>query len=404
MKLAFLALGLGARRTRREKALRFKRGVAVTAIALTSVLSVVGCAKDSGSSDNSSGSDSNAQGCQTVDKPAAASGGTTTSESTAVVDGSALKVGLAFDIGGRGDASFNDSAAAGLDKAVADIGVKKENTKELTATDQESEDQKLTRLRQLAQEGHNPVIAIGFAYSDSTAKVAAEFPTTQFAVVDGFTADAPANVRFLGFAEQEGSFLVGVIAALKSKSCTIGFVGGVNVPLIQKFQAGFEQGVKTVAPDAEIVSKYITEAGDLTGFTDPPKGQVAAKGLIDQGADVVYHAAGASGKGVFAAAKEANVEAIGVDSDQYNQKTVAEYKDVIISSMLKRVDVAVFNYISAVASNSIADLPPVFDLKVDGVGYSTSGGKIDADTTEWVEAYKQQIIEGKIKVSDTPSS
>jgi basic membrane protein A and related proteins len=388
--------------TRREKALRFKRGVAVTAIALTSVLSVVGCAKDSGSSNTTAGGD--ATGCKTVDKPAAASAETTSSEASTNVDGSAMKVGLAFDIGGRGDASFNDSAANGLDDAIEKLGVKQENTKELEATDQESEDSKLTRLRQLAQEGHNPVISVGFAYAGATVKIATEFPNTQFAVVDGFAENAPANVTWLGFAEQEGSFLVGVIAALKSKSCTIGFVGGVNVPLIQKFQAGFEQGVKAVAPDAKLVSKYITEAGDLTGFADPPKGEVAAKGLIQQGADVVYHAAGASGKGVFAAAKEANVSAIGVDSDQYNQKTVAEYKDVIITSMLKRVDVAVFDYIAAVGSNNLAGLPKVFDLKVDGVGYSTSGGKIDDETKSWVESYKQQIIEGKIKVSDTPSS
>jgi basic membrane protein A len=383
--------------------LRFKRGVAVAAIALTSVLSVVGCAKDSGSSGDTS-NNGDATGCEKVDKPAAATAQTSTSQDSTKVDGSALKLGIAFDIGGRGDASFNDSAAAGIDKAVSDIGVKKDNTKELAATDQESEDSKLTRLRQLAQEGRNPVVAVGFGYTDATVKIAKEFPTTQFAVVDGFAPDAPKNITWLGFAEHEGSFLVGVIAALKSKSCTIGFVGGVNVPLIQKFQAGFEQGVKTVAPKAKIVSKYITEAGDLTGFADPQKGQVVAKGLIDQGADVVYHAAGASGKGVFAAAKDANVMAIGVDSDQYNQTTVAEYKDVIITSMLKRVDVAVFDYISAVASNNLASLPPVFDLKVDGVGYSTSGGKIDDETKGWVEAYKQQIIDGKIKVEDKPSS
>jgi basic membrane protein A len=107
---------------------------------------------------------------------------------------------------------------------------------------------------------------------------------------------------------------------------------------------------------------------------------------------------------VFAAAKEADVQAIGVDSDQYNQKVVAEYKDIIITSMLKRVDVAVFDYVSAVAAGDLATLPQVFDLKVDGVGYSTSGGKIDDETKSWVEAYKQQIVEGKIKVSDTPSS
>jgi basic membrane protein A len=383
--------------------LRFKRGVAVAAIFLTSVLSVVGCAKDSGTSDNASGGSGGTEGCKTVDKPPAATGSASSTDAGADTDGSKLKVGLAFDIGGRGDASFNDSAAAGLDEAIDKMGVKKENTKELTATDQESEDAKQGRLRQLAQEGRNPIVSVGFAYSNAAAAVAKQYPKIQFAVVDGFVEGAPKNVTFLGFAEHEGSFLVGVIAALKSKKCTIGFVGGVNIPLIQKFQAGFEQGVKTVAPDAKIVSTYITEAGDLTGFTDPPKGQVAAKGLIDQGADVVYHAAGASGKGVFAAAKEANVMAIGVDSDQYNQKTVAEYKDVIISSMLKRVDVAVYDYIAAVANNDLTTLPPVFDLKVDGVGYSTSGGKIDDETKSWVESYKQQIIDGKIKVNDKTS-
>ncbi|MGH3759106.1 BMP family lipoprotein [Actinophytocola sp.] len=383
--------------------MRFKRGVAVAAIALTSVLSVVGCAKDSGTSNNASGGTGGTEGCKTVDKPPAAEGAASSSDAGAEVDASSLKVGLAFDIGGRGDASFNDSAAAGLDQAIEQMGVKKENTKELTATDQESESAKQSRLRQLAQEGRNPIVAVGFAYSAAAAEVAKQYPNIQFAVVDGFVEGAPKNVTFLGFAEHEGSFLVGVIAALKSESCTIGFVGGVNIPLIQKFQAGFEQGVKAVAPEAKIVSNYITEAGDLTGFTDAPKGEVLAKGLIDQGADVVYHAAGASGKGVFAAAKAADVMAIGVDSDQYNQKTVAEYKDVIISSMLKRVDVAVYNYIAAVASNDLASLPEVFDLKVDGVGYSTSGGKIDAETEEWVEAYKQQIIDGEITVSDTPS-
>jgi basic membrane protein A and related proteins len=383
--------------------LRFKRGVAVAAIALTSVLSVVGCAKDSGGSNDASGGTGSTEGCKTVDKPPAAEGEATSEDAGAEVDGSKLKVGLAFDIGGRGDASFNDSAAAGLDEAIDKMGVKKENTKELTATDQESEDAKQARLRQLAQEGRNPIVAVGFAYSTAAAAIAKQYPNIQFAVVDGFVEGAPKNLTFLGFAEHEGSFLVGVIAALKSKKCTIGFVGGVNIPLIQKFQAGFEQGVKAVAPDAKIESTYITEAGDLTGFTDPPKGQVAAKGLIDKGADVVYHAAGASGKGVFAAAKEANVMAIGVDSDQYNQKTVAEYKDVIISSMLKRVDVAVYDYIAAVAQNDLASLPKVFDLKVDGVGYATSGGKIDDETKSWVESYKQQIIDGKIKVNEAPS-
>jgi len=131
------------------------------------------------------------------------------------------------------------------------------------------------------------------------------------------------------------------------------------------------------------------------------EGQVLAQGLIDQDADVVYHAAGASGKGVFAAASESGVSAIGVDSDQYNQKTVAEYKDVIITSMLKRVDVAVFDYIAAVASGDMTTLPPVFDLKVDGVGYATSGGKVD-DIASDLDAYKSAIISGSITVETTP--
>jgi basic membrane protein A and related proteins len=274
--------------------------------------------------------------------------------------------------------------------------------KELTAGTNESEADKQTRLRQLATEGHNVVIGVGFAYSEATKEVAPQFPNVKFAVVDGFVEGVP-NVTPLTFAEHEGSFLVGTVAALKSKACKIGFVGGVNIPLIQKFEAGFVAGVKAVDPNATIEKTYLTEAGDFSGFQDAPKGEVATKGLIDKGVDVVYHAAGASGKGVFAAAQSANIQAIGVDSDQYNQPTVAEYKDVIISSMLKRVDVAVFDYITAAAKNDLSTLPSVFDLKVEGVGFATSGGKI-ADIEDTVLAYQAQIIGGTIKVPTEPSS
>ncbi|HEY0637159.1 MAG TPA: BMP family ABC transporter substrate-binding protein [Pseudonocardiaceae bacterium] len=380
--------------------MRRTRGIAVAAIALTSALSLVGCAKDSntGSGANNQSGSNNAQACATAEKPAAAPAQSTSAGSGEKVDGSALKVGLAYDIGGRGDASFNDAAAKGLDEAKAALGITQ--VKELTAGANESEADKQTRLRQLAAEGHNPIIGVGFAYSEATKAVAPEFPNTKFAVVDGFVEGVP-NVTGLLFAEEQGSFLVGVAAAYKSKSCKIGFVGGVNIPLIQKFEAGFTQGVKAVAPNATVEKTYLTEAGDFTGFQDAPKGQIATKGLIDKGVDVVYQAAGASGKGVFAAAQEGNVLAIGVDSDQYNQPTVAEYKDVIITSMLKRVDVAVLNYITAVAKGDTSSLPPVFDLSVDGVGYATSGGKID-DITDVLDAYKAQIVDGKIEVKDTP--
>jgi basic membrane protein A len=376
---------------------RRMRGVAVVAIALTGALSLVGCAKDPGGK-NASGSGGN--GCQLAPKPPAAPAASSTSGTGAKVDASALRIGLAYDIGGRGDASFNDAAAAGLDQAIAQLGVKKENTKELTASPSESEDAKQTRLRQLAGEGYNPVVTIGFAYADALAAVAPQFPNTRFAIVDG-SASAP-NVTSLSFAEQEASFLAGVIAAYKSKSCVVGFVGGVNVPLIQKFQAGFEQGAKTAAPGVKVIAQYISTAGDNTGFQDPTKGNVIAKGEISSGADVLYHAAGASGKGVFDAAKESGVKAIGVDSDQYNQPTVAQDKDVIISSALKRVDLAVFDYIKAVAAGDPGSLPKVFDLKADGVGYATSGGKID-DIKDVLEGYQAEIVQGRITVSDKPT-
>ena len=380
---------------------RRMRGLAVAAVALTSVLSMAACAKDTGGNTGGSGSTNTAEGCKLADKPAAASATSSASNAAEKIDGSALKVGLAYDIGGRGDASFNDSAAAGLDKAKADYGIKPENVKELTAAPNEAEDAKQTRLRQLASEGFSPIIGVGFAYAESLKVVAPEFPDVKFAIVDG-AVEGAANVTPLVFAEEQGSFLAGVIAAYQSKSCHVGFVGGVEIPLIQKFQAGFEQGAKAAAPDVKIEEKYLTPAGDFTGFQDPTKGQEAATGQIEAGADVLYHAAGASGKGVFSAAKTANVKAIGVDSDQYNQTTVAESKDVIVSSMLKRVDVAVYDFVGAVAKNDLASLPEVFDLKVDGVGYSTSGGKIDAALQEVLEGYKAQIIEGKITVKSTP--
>ncbi|NKE58122.1 BMP family ABC transporter substrate-binding protein [Lentzea sp. PSKA42] len=375
------------------------RGVAVAAIALTSVMTMAACAKDSGGGNNSNTGSGAA--CEYATPPTAPATSNTSAANGDKVDGSALKVGLAYDIGGRGDASFNDSAAAGLDKALTDFGVKKENTRELSAAPNEDESAKQTRLRQLATEGFNPIIGVGFAYAESMKVVAPQFPNVKFGLVDSVVEGAT-NVTPLLFAEQEGSFLAGVIAAYQSKKCHVGFVGGVEIPLIQKFEAGYFQGAKAAAPKIQIEKKYITPAGDFTGFQDAPKGQEAAKGQIDKGADVIYQAAGASGKGVFSAAKQGGVLAIGVDSDQYNQATVADTKDVIVSSMLKRVDVAVYDFIKAVAKNDLTSLPKVFDLKVNGVGYATSGGKIDAKLQGILEGYKAQIIEGKIKVADKP--
>ncbi len=379
--------------------MRRMRGTALAAVTMAGALALAGCAKDSGAGNNNNASTGDqAAGCVTAPKPPAAPAASSSTQSGEKVDGSKLKVALAFDVGGRGDASFNDSAAAGTDKAKAELGVA--TVSESTAATSEDEAAKSQRLDQLAAQGFSPIIAVGFAYAKAVGAIAPKYPNTQFAIVDDDSVKAP-NVTPLVFAEEQGSFLAGVAAAYKSKKCHVGFVGGVNTPLIQKFEAGFLQGVKAASAKAVIEDEYLTPAGDFSGFQDPAKGNVKAAAQISKGADVVYHAAGASGKGVFEAAKTGNALAIGVDSDQYNQKTVEASKDVIVTSMLKRVDVAVFDYLRALAKGDLTSLPKRFDLKVDGVGYATSGGKID-DIKDVLDGYKAQIVSGAITVSDKP--
>ena len=311
----------------------------------------------------------------------------------------ALKVGLAYDIGGRGDQSFNDSAARGLDKAKSELGLE---IKELEATAGETDAQKEDRLRQLAEGGYNPIIAVGFAYAKAVGAVAKDTPNVKFAIIDDFTegTDTGPNIANLTFAEHEGSFLVGAAAALKSQTGKVGFIGGVNVPLIQKFEAGFNAGVKAAKPDATVESKYLTQPPDFTGFNDPAKGETAANGMFDAGVDVIYAAAGGSGNGVFKAAKAKGKQGIGVDSDQYNQPALADVKDVIITSMIKKVDVAVYDFIKSVKDGQFAAGNKIYDLKADGVGYATSGGKI-ADIDAKLKQYQQQIISGQLKVPAT---
>jgi basic membrane protein A len=383
--------------------MRIRRGFVLAATMLSGTLLLVGCARDTGTTAPSGGTGGSGgtQACAQNEAPAGSGGAAATpAPAGATADASGLKVGMAYDIGGRGDGSFNDAAAAGLEKAVSDLHVSQGNVKELAAAANESEDAAATRLRQLVSEGYNPIIAVGFKYATSLAKVAAEAPQTKFAIVDDSSVTLP-NVTPLVFAEQEGSFLVGAAAALKTKTCKIGFVGGVEQPLIQKFEAGYVQGAKAVAPNIQVDVKYLTPNGDFTGFNDPAKGQVVAGGELDGGADIVYHAAGASGQGVFQAVKAANKLAIGVDSDQYNVPAYADTKDIIMTSMMKRVDVAVFDYIGAVAAGDTSKLPKTFDLKVDGVGYATSGGKVD-DIKAKLDAWKAAIIGGQVTVKTTP--
>lgn len=320
-----------------------------------------------------------------------------TAEPTDEPPASDIKVGLAYDVGGRGDQSFNDSAAAGLDQAIAELGVESE---EAEAEDGEAETAREERLRTFAEAGFDPIIAVGFAYAASVGKVAAEYPDVHFAIIDDSSlADVP-NVASLVFAEEQGSFLVGAAAALKSEAGHIGFVGGVQVPLIEKFQAGYEAGAKAVNPDITIDVTYLTQPPDFSGFGDPAKGKTAAQGMYDGGADIVYHAAGGSGGGVFEAASEAGAKAIGVDSDQFNTADPS-VQDVIMTSMLKNVNVAVFNYLTEVAGGTFPAGVNTYDLSVDGVGYSTSGGQID-DIVADLDGFKQQIIDGEIEVPVAP--
>jgi len=333
--------------------------------------------------------------CGSKDNTTPSGGGSTTSS---------LKIGLAYDIGGRGDRSFNDAAAAGLEKAQSEFGLSKENVNELSARTGETDADRAQRLELLAQGGYNPVLAIGFAYAKALGTVAPKYPNVKFGIVDATVDDVKGpNVSNLIFAEQEGSYLVGAAGALKSTAGHIGFVGGCDVPLIHKFEAGYKAGAKKIKPDIKIDSKYLsTPQQNCSGFNDPAAGKEAAKGMYDGGADVVYQAAGGSGTGVFKAAKGKGKLAIGVDSDQYNTVT-PDLKDVIITSMLKRVDVAVYTFVKDMGTDTFKAGQTVFDLKAEGVGYSTSGGKID-DIKSKLDDYKQQIIDGKITVPTKPAT
>lgn len=335
-------------------------------------------------------------GCANDDKE----GGSKADKGLCDGGGDGPKVGLAYDVGGRGDQSFNDSAAVGMQKAVDDLDA---TCTEAEAQDGEAESAREDRLRALAEDGHNPIIGVGFAYSDAANAVAPDFPEVSFAVVDGFDPDAEANenVAYLGFAEEQGSFLVGVAAAKATQGAHVGFVGGVNNDLIKKFQAGYEAGVASVDPKIKVDVTYIEET-DLKGFNDPAGGKAAADAMYEAGADVVYHASGGSGSGVFDAAVEAGDGkwAIGVDSDQYLTAS-EDQKAHILTSMLKRVDTATFDMISSIADESPLVSYQTYDLASDGVGYATSGGFVD-DYAADIDAAAESIKSGEITVPTAP--
>jgi basic membrane protein A len=340
-----------------------------------------------------------AAACGGDDDDSASGGDKSTTSTTAKAEGK--NIGLVYDLGGRGDQSFNDAAAAGLEKAKSEFGI---NAKELEPDQGGENREELMRL--LADQGSELIFGIGFLFADSITAAAPDYPDTQFAIVDSVV-DAP-NVASLTFAENEGSYLVGAAAALKSKTGKIGFIGGVEVDLIKKFEAGFVAGAKKIKPDIQIDVKYITQPPDFGGFNDPAKAKEIAAAQFGAGADVVYHAAGGSGGGLFAAAKEyseannTHVWAIGVDSDQYKTAGDASLQPYILTSMLKKVDVAVYDTIKRfVNGEKVGGAVTVYDLKAGGIDYSTSGGFVD-DIKGQLDDLKKQIIDGSIKVPDKP--
>lgn len=347
----------------------------------------------------------------TADEGTADEGTADTTEDAGEPAGESFNVGLTFDIGGRGDQSFNDSAAEGIDRAADDLGI--------TFSEAEPNEDGSNRAELLQSQADQSalVIGVGFLFADDVTNVAAENPDTNFAVIDDAMLDFEAeggpaprceNCAGLTFAEEQGSFLVGVAAALNTQSNTVGFIGGVGgFGLIEKFEAGFEAGVHAVDPDITIIPQYITQAPDFDGFVAPDRAREIALAMYEQGADVVYHAAGGSGAGLFEAAAEQSessgtkVWAIGVDSDQY-LTAAPEVQEYILTSMLKRVDNAVYEITAAQADGSFATGNVVYDLSVDGVGYSTSGDFLTEEQITTIEDYKQQIIDGAIEVPTTP--
>ncbi|MCS0637698.1 BMP family ABC transporter substrate-binding protein [Streptomyces sp. LP05-1] len=322
------------------------------------------------------------------------------SSSDAASDSKNPKAALAYDVGGRGDQSFNDAAFAGLQKAEKDLGVK---PAEAEPSEGEGDPDKVQRLTELARAGNNPVIGVGFVYASAIAEVAPKYPKTTFGLIDD-TSKTGKNIANLVFNEEQGSYLAGVAAAKVTKSNTVGFIGGVETPLIKKFEAGFVQGVKDTNKNVNIKVQYLTQPPDFGGFSKPDLGKAAAQGQLDAGADVIYSAAGLAGTGAIEATAKAKKWAIGVDSDQYAQKGLAPYKEYILTSVTKDVSDSVFNLIKSVKDGKPQSGEVRYGLDKDGVGLSTSNpayGKLTAVTTA-VDKAKADIIAGKIKVKATP--
>lgn len=303
-----------------------------------------------------------------------------------------VKIGLVFDVGGRGDKSFNDAAYNGLERAKNELGIDFEIFDPGDGSDRES------ALRKLAAKPEIKLIfGVGFIFTDDIDKVAKDFPDKKFACIDysiSDTAKIPSNVLAVEFKEDEGSFLVGAIAGLKTKTNKIGFIGGVESPLIRKFEMGYSQGAKYVNPAIEVFTSYISVTPE--GFKNPGKSQEIALSQFNKGADIIYHASGLSGLGLFEAARETKKYAIGVDLDQWD-----EAPGFVLTSMKKEITEAVFGTIKLFIEGNFKGGVKVFGITDNGVSYvydENNKGLIGDDVNIKILEIKEKLKSGEIKV------
>ncbi len=311
----------------------------------------------------------------------------------------AVDVGVVFDLGGRGDKSFNDGAYLGAERAAKELGARVHFIEPGEGSDREA------GLRTLAAEGMDLVIGVGFIFTDDLTQLAREYPKTHFAGIDyaiqtdaaGKVVPPPSNLAALKFREQEGAFLVGALAALAGGSKRVGFVGGMDFPLIHKFEAGYRAGVKAVCADCTVVAQYAGVTPEA--FRNPGRGKELALSQYQSGVNVIFHASGSTGLGVFEAARATHKFAIGVDADQY-----AEAPGFILTSMVKRVDNAVFDIIARAKRGDFKGGVYQLGLAEDGVGYiddAHNHALIPDSVRARVEALKREIIAGRITVPST---
>ena len=300
-------------------------------------------------------------------------------------EGDSFKAAIVTDTAGLGDQSFNDSAKRGLDQAAEELGIETQVYETSQPSDYEPS------LAQAPGQGSDITFAIGFLMTDALTNVAAQNAEAKYAIIDSVVESD--NVASLNFKEEEGSFLVGVVAGLMTESDKVGFIGGLEVPLIKKFEAGYRAGVQTVNPDAQVLVNY---AGD---FNDPGKGKEIALSQYADGADVIYHASGGTGLGLFQAAQEKGPGfwAIGVDSDQYDLAP-----ENILTSMMKQVDVAVFETIKDAQAGNFQAGTSIFGLKEGGVGLApTTSNNTPQEVIDQANALGERIIAGEFTVPAT---